>query len=42
MTPTAVGSRLRCAECGTEIIVVKGTDEPVTCCDRPMAPREEG
>jgi hypothetical protein len=38
---TAVGARLRCASCGTEIIVVKGTDESVTCCGEPMAPRAE-
>ena len=40
MAPTAVGARLRCARCGTEIIVVKGTDESVICCDEPMGPRE--
>jgi hypothetical protein len=41
MAGTAVGARLRCAACGTEIIVVKGTDESVTCCNEPMAPRTE-
>jgi hypothetical protein len=41
MAPTAVGARLRCGKCGTEIIVVKGTDEAVTCCDEPMRPRDE-
>jgi hypothetical protein len=40
MAGTAVGARLRCAECGTEIIVVKGTDEEVLCCGTPMPPRE--
>jgi len=40
MAPTAVGTRLRCASCGTEIIVVKGTDGEVQCCGAPMAPRE--
>jgi desulfoferrodoxin-like iron-binding protein len=40
MTPTAVGTRLRCERCGTEIIVVKATDGELTCCDKPMAPRE--
>jgi hypothetical protein len=40
MAATAVGARLRCEQCGTEIIVVKGTDEPVACCDAPMKPRE--
>jgi hypothetical protein len=37
---TAVGARLRCAQCGTEIIVVKGTDDDVQCCGAAMAPRE--
>ena len=32
--------RLRCAQCETEIIVVKGTDGEVSCCGAPMAPRE--
>jgi hypothetical protein len=40
MSGTGVGSRLRCEQCGTEIIVVKGTDGVVSCCDTPMAPRE--
>ena len=38
--PTAAGSRLRCEQCETEIIVVKGTDEVVSCCGQPMAARE--
>jgi hypothetical protein len=38
--PTAPGTRLRCAECETEIIVVKGTDGVLLCCGAPMAPRE--
>jgi hypothetical protein len=38
--PTAPGNRLRCAQCETEIIVVKGTDGEVSCCGVPMAPRE--
>jgi desulfoferrodoxin-like iron-binding protein len=42
MAGTAVGARLRCAQCGTEIIVVKAADGEVTCCDEPMVPREEG
>jgi hypothetical protein len=37
---TATGSRLRCAQCETEIIVVKGTDGEVSCCGQPMAVRE--
>ncbi|HEY8216274.1 MAG TPA: desulfoferrodoxin [Acidimicrobiia bacterium] len=40
MPGTAVGARLRCAKCGTEIIVVKGTEQTVVCCDEPMSPRE--
>ncbi len=38
--PTAAGSRLRCEQCETEIIVVKGTDGEVSCCGQPMAARE--
>jgi hypothetical protein len=37
---TAAGSRLRCAQCETEIIVVKGTDGEVSCCGQAMAVRE--
>lgn len=40
MPGTAVGTRLRCAQCGTEIIVVKPTDGDVSCCNTPMATRE--
>jgi hypothetical protein len=40
MAPTAVGARLRCAQCGTEIIVVKGTDDDVQCCGTAMTSRE--
>jgi hypothetical protein len=40
MAPTAVGARLRCAQCGTEIIVVKATDEAIACCSEPMAPKD--
>ena len=29
---------MRCAQCETEIIVVKGTDGEVSCCGQPMAP----
>ena len=38
--PTAAGTRLRCEQCETEIIVVKGTDGEVSCCGQPMATRE--
>jgi hypothetical protein len=41
MAPTAVGARLVCSQCGTEIIVVKGTDDAVSCCGQQMAPRSE-
>ena len=40
MAPTTVGARLRCEQCGTEIIVVKATDGDVVCCAQPMAARE--
>ena len=31
---------MRCEQCGTEVIVVKGTDGEVSCCGQSMAPRE--
>ena len=37
---TATGSRLRCEQCETEIIVVKGSAGEVSCCGQPMAARE--
>jgi desulfoferrodoxin-like iron-binding protein len=40
MAPTTVGARLRCGQCGTEIIVVKASDGDVVCCAQPMAARE--
>jgi len=40
MSPTAVGTRLRCDQCGTEIIVVKATDGDVACCGAPMNPKD--
>jgi hypothetical protein len=36
----APGTRLRCAQCETEIIVVKAVDGDVSCCSEPMAPKE--
>jgi hypothetical protein len=36
----APGARLRCAQCETEVIVVKGTDADVSCCSEQMAPKE--
>jgi hypothetical protein len=40
MSPAAVGARLQCATCGTEIIVVKATEADIACCGAPMPPRE--
>jgi len=36
---TAAGTRLRCEQCDTEVIVVKGTDTDVVCCQQPMTSR---
>lgn len=36
---TAVGARLRCTTCETEIIVVKASDGDVTCCGAAMVPK---
>jgi hypothetical protein len=30
------GTRLRCASCGTEIVVVKPATGPLTCCSQPL------
>ena len=38
--PTALGTRFRCAQCETEMIVVKGTDAEVSCCTQPMVTKE--
>jgi hypothetical protein len=41
MASTKVGTRLRCEHCGTEIIVVKATeDSQPRCCEQPMVARE--
>jgi len=40
MSPVAVGSRLKCEKCETEVIVVKGTEGDVVCCGQPLAPKE--
>jgi desulfoferrodoxin-like iron-binding protein len=37
---TKVGSRLRCQTCGTEVIVVKASTAPLTCCGQPLVERE--
>lgn len=36
-TAAPAGTRLRCATCGTEIVVVKPATGPLACCGRPMA-----
>ncbi|MEI8000628.1 MAG: hypothetical protein WCH13_15450 [Deltaproteobacteria bacterium] len=36
----AVGTRLKCGKCETEIIVVKATDGDLSCCGQVLAARE--
>jgi desulfoferrodoxin-like iron-binding protein len=31
-----VGKRYKCAKCGAEVIVTRGGNGAVTCCDQPM------
>jgi ribosomal protein S27E len=31
-----VGSKVQCAKCGTEVVVVKAPKEPIKCCGEPM------
>ena len=31
-----VGKRYQCTKCGTEMIVTKGGDGGLSCCDQPM------
>ena len=31
-----VGTRLRCESCGTEIVVVKPSAGPISCCEESM------
>jgi hypothetical protein len=38
--PIAPGSRLRCAQCETEILVVKGTDAEISCCGQVLVVKE--
>ena len=40
MDAPKAGQRLRCATCGTEIVVVKAPSEPLICCGSPMQDRE--
>jgi hypothetical protein len=37
----AVGSRLSCGQCGTEVIVVKAPGAEVNCCGTAMTPLEK-
>ena len=36
-TAPGAGTRLRCASCGTEIVVVKPPTGPLACCGEPMS-----
>ena len=37
------GTRFRCENCGSELIVVKAAGGPVlTCCDKPLTPIAKG
>jgi hypothetical protein len=38
--PIAIGTRLRCAQCETEVLVVKATDAEIMCCGQPLSPKE--
>jgi ribosomal protein S27E len=40
MTSTEVGARLRCENCGTEIIVVKRSTDEIRCCGSAMEARD--
>ena len=42
MDMVKVGTRLSCASCGTEAIVVKAPSGVVACCGRPMDGQEGG
>jgi len=41
-TAAPAGTRLRCPECGTEIVVVKSATGPLACCGRPLANLTDG
>lgn len=41
MSAPKVGERLRCSQCGTEIIVVKAPTGPVSCCGAEMIARAQ-
>jgi ribosomal protein S27E len=31
---------VRCVQCETEVLVVKGTDAEISCCGQALAPKE--
>ena len=33
------GKRLKCESCGAEVVVTKGGEGSVQCCDKPMMPK---
>ena len=35
-----VGKRYQCSKCGTEMIVTKGGDGSLSCCDQPMQQKQ--
>ncbi|MGQ9675100.1 MAG: desulfoferrodoxin [Chloroflexota bacterium] len=34
--PNKLGKRLQCEECGAQLLVTKGGEGEVRCCDKPM------
>ena len=34
------GKRYQCTKCGTEMIVTKGGQGSLSCCDQPMQPKQ--
>ena len=41
MAVPKVGERLRCPDCGTEIVVVRAPDAEPSCCGRPLVNSRE-
>ena len=35
------GARLKCEECGTEVVVVKAPTGPMSCCGKPLGGPEQ-
>ena len=35
-----LGKRMKCEECGAQVLVTKGGEGTVECCDKPMQPVE--